>query len=242
VAYQLYKLHSWGEQIGEGATQPHLVAVAGVAKRSKPESPYVVANELLCGTLGRAIGLPIPPGFLVEHDGEVWHVSLNFNLASESLPPVNAATFVAAHPELAAGIIVLDEWVLNGDRHSKNMAHYEATGKAIIFDHSHAFLGEGQKGAKRLNEKRHTLGIDDHFLRGHVTKAGLFAPWVDRIKALPEVIIREAVRNTETVGVSQELADTCITFLLERREELLDILKKERDKFPKVEPTLWDGI
>jgi hypothetical protein len=47
--------------------------------------------------------LPIPPSFLIEKEGKPHHVSLNFNLAGQSLPPVDAAAMVSAHPKLAVG-------------------------------------------------------------------------------------------------------------------------------------------
>ncbi|MCB9654160.1 MAG: hypothetical protein H6729_08540 [Deltaproteobacteria bacterium] len=50
---------------------------------------YVVANELIAEHLARALLLPIPPGFIIEHKGKPHYVSLNFNLSGEDLPPAN---------------------------------------------------------------------------------------------------------------------------------------------------------
>jgi hypothetical protein len=87
-----YKIWSIGSPVGEGAMQSMHVGVAGLAKCALPAQPYAVVNELICGHLAHALLLPIPPGFIIEHEDKPYHVSLNFNLAGEDLPPVDAAS------------------------------------------------------------------------------------------------------------------------------------------------------
>jgi hypothetical protein len=83
-------------------------AAQGVAKRATADHPFTVANEYVCGQLGRLLGLPIPPGFTVVAGGTVYHVSMDFNLAGQALPPADAAALVAHDPDLASGIVVFD--------------------------------------------------------------------------------------------------------------------------------------
>src|SRR5438128_655766 len=133
-----YKIWAMGAAVGQGAMASLHVGVAGVAKAANAGEPYAVASELICGYLARAVLLPIPPGFIIENAGVKHHVSLNFNLAGQALPPANAAAIVANHPSLAWGIVLFDVWVLNGDRHNGNIAYDQPSNRVQIFDHSHA--------------------------------------------------------------------------------------------------------
>src|SRR5262245_35107395 len=111
-----------GGPVGQGAMASVHVGVAGVAKPANPGVPYALAAELICGGLARAVMLPIPPTFFIENNGTKYHVSLNFNLAGQQLPPANPAALMASHHALAWGIVLFDIWVLNDDRHANNLA------------------------------------------------------------------------------------------------------------------------
>ena len=84
------------------------VGVAGLAKGANQDQPFAVANELVCGNLAQAIRLPIPPGFIVDWEGQPYYVSLNFNLAGEDLPPADIVNLVARKADLACGIVLFD--------------------------------------------------------------------------------------------------------------------------------------
>src|SRR5262249_23482686 len=132
-----YKIWQIGAAVGDGATHSFHVGVAGIAKGASVDLPYVVANELLCNLLARSIFLPTPPGFIIEHNNQPHYVSLNFNLAGHDLPPADAAALVANHPRLACGIVLFDMWVVNDDRHGRNIVFDTASNKVEVFDHSH---------------------------------------------------------------------------------------------------------
>ncbi len=120
-----YKVWAVGAPLGVGATGALHIGIAGIAKPNSAALPLVVANELVCGLLAKAILLPSPPGFIIEHNSQPYYVSLNFNLAGVALPPADVKKLVASQPELASGVLLFDAWVANGDRHRANIAYDE---------------------------------------------------------------------------------------------------------------------
>lgn len=119
-----------------------------------------LANELICTVLGRAAGLPIPPGYLVEvkrddyPDSEYLKAqNLEFTIAyaSEDLnSPSLARRFDISDEEafnvLLAGwdswepALLFDEWVANADRHPGNLL-VRTLSDVWLIDHTHAFRG-----------------------------------------------------------------------------------------------------
>src|SRR5690606_21470959 len=65
-----YKIADWGDPVGEGVSGSRYINVTGVAKTNVRGEPHIVANEYICARLAAAVGLPVPPGFLVKKDGE----------------------------------------------------------------------------------------------------------------------------------------------------------------------------
>src|SRR4051812_26518567 len=118
-----YKVWAWGTPVGVGATNACFVGIAGVAKRSTPVDPLIVTNEVVCNALARLLLLPCPPGATLDKSGETYFFSLDFNLAGQALPPVDAAAIVANHPRLSWGIILFDSLIMNHDRHAQNIAY-----------------------------------------------------------------------------------------------------------------------
>ncbi len=232
MAATQYKIWQMGGAVGHGVMGSQHIGVAGVAKPAVPNNPFALANEIVCGELGRVLRLPIPPGFIVEDNGTRYHVSLNFNLAGQDLPPADAAALVQAQPDLACGIILFDTWVVNRDRHRRNLAFDTSTGRVSLFDHSHAFLS-GSAGRAHLVGNHDKLGIGGHCLAREVTALTHMPRWSERISAIPEYYIREVVQDARDLGLPNGDADFCIDFLLERRGRLLDLVQQERATFPK---------
>jgi hypothetical protein len=165
-------------------------------------------------------------------------VSLDFNLAGQSLPPVDPALAVANHPKLCWGITFFDMWIGNPDRHNQNMAHDTATDRVQIFDHSHALLAVNYKALGP------STGLRGHCLRTElVTLAGL-KEWHDRIMSVPEYYIRSIVSDVaeSQFGVTPEDAISCADFLLARRANLIGIAKANMTEFPKVPADSWNAI
>ena len=126
--------------VGDGATGAVFVAVRAVGKRDSQTFPHVVTNEIVCSRLASALALPCPPGCLTTSAtrGDLLFASMDFNLAGENLPPARAASVLAQHPIDSAGIVLFDAWVMNYDRHSRNLALDGVSGRLSMFDHSHA--------------------------------------------------------------------------------------------------------
>lgn len=120
-----------------------------------------LVNELICSTLGRSVGLPIPEGFLVrtrasdlpesgilaKHGGE----ALIFACADVGRPSLKRR-LTESGAELLASLFatwkqwdaatIFDEWIANPDRHPGNLL-IEGSDKVWLIDHSHALTGPG---------------------------------------------------------------------------------------------------
>lgn len=229
-----YKIWKIGSPVGVGATDSKYVGVNGVAKGKSDNLPYVVINELICSYLAKILLLPIPPGFLIEDEGNELFVSLNFNISGRDLPPADPKEVVYANPQLSWGIILFDIWVVNGDRHPRNIMFDESTGKIFIFDHSHAFYG-ADKGKLHLENNANQLGADGHCLMKEIFTADYADEWIEKIMAIPEYYIRGVVSSAKEVGLPEEEIDFCANYLLQRRKKLLQLIKNDKIKFPKID-------
>jgi hypothetical protein len=232
-----YKIWATGEAVGQGATGSVHVGVAAIAKRNLPGQPYIVPNELVCAQLAVACRLPIPPGFIVQHEGQSAFVSMNFNLAGENLPPVDPAALVAAHPRTAWGIVLIDIWMCNGDRHSQNLSYNAATNAVQIFDHSHALLG--QQGIGHLQANSNATAIGGHCLATQLTAVAGAEDWHSRIAAVPEYVVREVCRDAASLGAEAFDGDAVAHLLLDRRKRLKALINASHGSFPQV--TDWQN-
>ena len=174
----------------------------------------------------------MPPGFLIDKGGGPHHVSLNFNLAGQDLPPADAAAIVAAHAELAWGIVLFDAWVVNFDRHAGNIAFDATTNKVQVFDHSHAFCHANLEA--HLNAQVNSLGIGGHCLAAEIMSASGFDTWLHRIASVPDYYIREVVESARAAGLPADKVTFCANFLLNRRNNLRNLVIANRAVFGKL--------
>ena len=221
--------------------QSELVGLAGIAKGNPHGMVLTVANEYICGNLGRCACLPIPPAALVEKNGEVFHVSLDFNLSGQRLPPADPAAVVAVDPVLACGIVLFDIWIVNGDRHNRNLSFDQGTQRVQLFDHSHALL-QGQDTIAYLQQNRDRLGIGAHCLAPHLTSLAGMRPWFDRFNAIPDFYVAETIETAKGLGLSEALEQPVKDYILERRGRLIELVDANRASFPLVPPDLWDQL
>ena len=99
------------------------------------QGPKVLIAELLCGELGRALGLPVPELVFVELDGalgrnepdgevqELVAQSAGLNLALDFLPGAlgfDALNVPEVDPQLASALVWFDALVSNVDRTPRN--------------------------------------------------------------------------------------------------------------------------
>jgi hypothetical protein len=250
-----YRIIRFEQQVGSGVSQAWWAAVSAVVKTNTPtDAPYCVPNELICGHLGRFLGLPIPPcGLLSRRDNptQPYFGTLNFNLDGDSLPPVDPAECASLLPDLSAGVLVFDIWVANGDRHEANLALDISSSppQLSVFDHSHALFGRhlGQV-QPRFDTLRDVLGIADgtdptgnrHCLLDAVTTDVHFPKWLDRIRLVPEYVIDDACRSAIGSGIKPDEAWAGVQFLKYRQARLRDIITSHRDRFTAIRG--WSSV
>jgi hypothetical protein len=213
-----YKIITVGPQVAGTATAPVMVHIAGVAKKRLPGQPFIVANELVCGAVARLLLLPCPPSALMQNNGETYFFSLDFNIAGQALPPINAAGVVAKFPDLSWGIIVFDAFVMNGDRHNRNIAFDTTANKVQIFDHSHALLTPNGDVQQSLANREKILAIGGHCLAQEVTSTHGMTEWIQRVKAIPDYFIEGIVQAGCECGIPQDKATLLTDFLKKRRD------------------------
>lgn len=214
------------------------VHIAGVAKKVLPNQPYIVANELICNGIARALMLPCPPGALMQQSADVYFFTLDFNVAGQALPPIDASALVAAHPRLAWGVIAFDALVMNGDRHTKNIAHDLTTGEVQIFDHSHALLTPSGDIQQNMAARQNSLSIGGHCLAKEINTLDGMDYWIERIKQIPDYVIDELITSACKCGIPQSEHNYLTTFIKERRNNMEQLLTQNiKASFPKI-PTV----
>ena len=229
-----YKIADWGDPVGEGVSGSRYINVTGVAKTNVPGEPHIVANEYVCARLATAVGLPVPPGFLVKKGDEPWFVSMDFNLSGNVLPPILPDLLLAHNPQLCAGIVLFDAWVLNPDRHAKNLAHDTTTDAVVIFDHSRALMPTDRPQREYAEAMVDKPAIGAHCLAAVLKDASTFKYWHQRLMAVPEHQITDALKDAAEVGLEPGNVDFFRQYLLDRRVALPNIVANNTGVFPSL--------
>jgi hypothetical protein len=252
----IYYAAAWKNPVAQGVSDTWYVELRGYAKVASADVPYCVANEYVCGRIGQLLGLPIPPGGVIQpqtdDQGAAW-VTLNFSPKSEPLPPVDPEAVVAAASDLAAGVVVFDVFIGNTDRHAGNLAFLPSQKRLDVFDHSHALMGVRQGRIQhRLEELRTMTGLSGaaidgvssnrHCLLDHVSDAPALLGWAEELQAvvsdrfLQRICAEVAALN---VGATAEEAMHVEEFLGERRADLKRLLYTNRDEFKAIRHDDW---
>jgi hypothetical protein len=238
-----YRIVFFGPSLGTGVGDGHLVSLNAVAKTNVPITPYCVANELMCGELGRFLGLPVPPGGVVyAPNGNLFYASLNFNLTGNTLPPVNTTRCVGELPQLSAGVLLFDILIANPDRHGRNFSVDFSSKPATmnVFDHGHALLGkDAGKGISRLEKLKDRLGISGgsrtagnrHSLLDQIKSDAQFGHWLDRIHMIPNFFIDDLANEVVGLGCTDAEAKAAAAFLKHRCHHLDGIVRANRSEF-----------
>ena len=170
----------------------------------------------------------------MEHGGEAYFFSLNFNLAGQSLPPIQPGTVVAQHPRLSWLIIAFDALVMNEDRHPQNIAHDTPSNRVQIFDHSHALLGSGNDIDGRLSQAKGKLSIGGHCLAKEIATEDGKKLACDRIASLPDYLIEGLVDHACSLGIPTAKKPLFVDYVKERRNNLEALLDQNKASFPKL--------
>jgi len=226
-----------------GASQGFFAQVSVVIK-DNGAAPYCIANEYIAGRIGAFIGLPVPPcGVFTDGAAprKLWFGSLDFNLDSHTLPPVDTAACVRDMPSESTGLLMFDVLIANNDRHPTN---FEVDPPRMsVFDHSHCLFGTtAGQGEARLATMKGRLGITGaaptggsrHCLLDVIDTGDHFGRWVERIKALPDFFIEDVVADVQDAGITPAEGTAMLAFLKDRRDTIWDIAKANTDEFKAV--------
>jgi hypothetical protein len=213
-------------------------------KKNSADVPVAVANEYCGGELARQLRLPVPPGFVadVPEDGETAYATLGFNLHGENTPEIDAAAAVRAEPDLCSGVLVFDVWIINTDRHPKNLSFLERRPphRVNVFDHSHAPFYPDAISA--MQQRMGIAGwVEQGEQRGHrhclldvLPTDAFLMKWVERIQSIPEAHIREICTDAEPLGWPAGTAATVANQLIGRRAQLPWLISRERHEFKSI--------
>lgn len=139
-----------------------------------------LVNELLSSTVGRAVGLPIPQGYLLKvlptdlpesvvlkkHNSEV----LAFGTRDVGQPSLKRrikkegnsvlSTLFTSWKEWETAVI-FDDWIANVDRNPGNLL-IGGPGEVWLIDHGHSFTGPEWKEADLIPDKIFPNKLGDH--------------------------------------------------------------------------------
>lgn len=234
--------------IGDNVTEVWTIQVNAYGKKATDMGwqAWMTANEYVSATLGSLIGLPIPPFAMLEKTTagtreSLWFSSLSYLKKGENLPAVNPSMAYANLPEVCAGVIVFDLWIINTDRHDRNLSFDPNTvpKRLNVFDHGHALFGLfGAARLTRLMDKFTLIepvesGAFRHCLMDQLSDAGLLRNWINRINMLPQFQIADACSNAATLGlINRDESRLLLEILLRRRRVLRELLTANLGQFP----------
>jgi hypothetical protein len=233
-----------GATAANTACRPSMGKVNAYLKDSKTLK-YCIPNEHICAEIARHIGLPVPASTICRKDGsppDYYFASMNFNLTSSVLPPIDPAQCVAAVGFDSVGVVLFDILVANNDRHIQNLSldTSQPMPRLTVFDHSHAFFGhvDGQ-GNARLIAMQNKLGITEsgrrHCLLNALTGDAHFSEWIGRIKALPDYLIDSVCDATVPMGfITAAEASAAKDFLKTRKNGLEGLISANRREFASI--------
>ncbi len=239
-----YRITLLGLPLGAGVSDSQIVSIPGVAKKNCPNAPYCVANEVVCGEIGRFLGLSVPPAgvFYPPKGNDLFFASLDFNLTGNTLPPVNATRCVEVLPQESTGLLLFDILIANSDRHGRNFSvdYSPKPPKMNVFDHGHAMFGkDAGEGAARLARLRDRLAIsagshtagNRHCLLDQVNTDAHFGRWIERIRQIPDYVIEDLCSELPSLGCTKAEAAAAEDFLKHRRGKLAQIVEENRAQF-----------
>ncbi|MFI6513594.1 hypothetical protein ACIBCT_38825 [Streptosporangium sp. NPDC050855] len=214
-----------------------LARIETAVKLNNDDRPYAVANEYVTARLAYAIGLPVPPGELVElADGRIGYVCMMFKPEGVSLPPVIASQLVEQDPKFCMGVIMFDMWVRNGiDRHEGNLVYRPEEGGAV-FDHDTALLGcTPGRAVQELGNARNQPCLDGHCLVRDISTVEHASDWAARVAAVPTSLISDAAAKVFRFGlITAPERDAMVSFLAFRKSRLLEYLGSSQALFKSV--------
>jgi hypothetical protein len=232
-----------------GASDTYIAQASAYLKKPAPSPPpYDVAAEYICSELAHQLRLPVPPSFVAELPGEEAtpaFTCLAFNLAGGRTPEIDPVQAIAAEPDLCTGVLVFDIWIVNIDRHTRNISFQalRTPHRLNVFDHSHAlfFYPDGWSYfANRLGITGEPGRGNRHCLLDVLDSAMYIPKWVERISKVPNYVIKEIFSDAVELGLPANLASDGARFFIDRRDRLASLIAAHRAEFSAV--TDWPLI
>lgn len=216
-----------------------LVTMSAFVRRNEIDRPYAVVNDAIGSTLGVRLGLPVPPGWLIALSRtEVGWCSVGFGDSRHTPPPADMKSLAQRDPWVATGVVVLDWWLANDDRHEENLVDLPRFGVSVI-DHDASLIGHGvytdhAAAASHLDEMKGTPARPHEFAP-HLLTAQHFDEWLAKVARLSRAEIRRVVRPCFDANlVDARLRDALVDFLTARANLLRDYVHRRSEDFARI--------
>ncbi|RJP30961.1 MAG: hypothetical protein C4547_16180 [Phycisphaerales bacterium] len=233
-----------GDPIGGASGGKTFFDVRFLGKTSSPEFPYTVANEVVATQIGMSLGLNLPT--VITHTVGGTTVALiqwmDRDPSMQEPPLATAAAlrdYVADHPDEVHGARIFDLFIANNDRAFGPMRRnllLGDDGRLLLYDHGDACLyrprpdANIRAGIPRLDAVESELPAmfdmdhkGNHY-REFLTDWKLVDRWCERIRLLPEYLIRAAVARIPESSPQPDADERqrLVKFLIARRGYLLE--------------------
>jgi hypothetical protein len=248
-----------------GGSQSHLMRCSDghfyvVKFPHNPQGNRILVNELICTNLARALGLPVPPGGIVEIDpSTIQSNRITTEWPFGSRPSSAGLGFASRHPgnrtlifnrlseagmndvlnrHVLAGIFLFDLWTSNLD--PREILFFRHTGERKMFaqmiDNGHCFRGSTWSLHDIYRVPRHP---NPHCF-SWITGTRSFEPWLSRIEELAGDVVRDAYLPVppEWYGLDLPLLKKLLRQLDIRRDNLRGVLQGFHQERPEAFP-LW---
>jgi len=206
-------------------------------------SPFCIPNELICYTLGRFLGLPIPPCSITFFNDQPYFSCLDFNPNEnededeDETPAINPDVCAVKFPWECTGILFFDILVANPDRHEGNLAvdDIDNPKELIVYDHDQALFGGGNDpiGVPRLRTLWDRPGITGGEATGgseccllrSLSTIEYFNEWRNRIEDIPNWFIKDTCNSVIGIGAEKNEAKEVTAFLVHRKNTIRNLVQ-----------------
>lgn len=248
----LIRLKVWRDYgpIGRGASQARFVrAENGQEYLIKGPSlvnghPYVATNELISVRLAQILGLPVLGHVILEQGADLFFGS-EYMQAPTFYQSIDQALFTrCANQDRVYGIVVLDIWLRNRDRHHENLIVrrvVDGTGGAeelllVLNDHSHCPLEPGTKPRQLADIVGSPVSESKKldFLYAAVADQATLISWIEHVEGVSDDVLSDVVQSTPEAWLERSHHATIVDFLKSRRNKLRSLIIAGRGEFPNL--------
>lgn len=229
-----FSFDSYGAQV-DGSDTVSTVRIGAFARRNTPDRPHGVVNDYVASALGMAIGLPVPPGLLVQVGNTGYgYVSMQFGVKGDALPPVIFPQFAAERTWEAWGVIAFDQWVYNTDRHNGNLAHLPQVGVSV-FDHDLALLARASGDIAKVLREHRDEELKKHALPPHMDDSKFMESWCERIAGIRTAEITRIVHACKHAKlIDDPVADELVQYIDHRKAKVREYIHRTKSEYVKI--------